>query len=270
MVQLGANNFSPISSNTGSPGIFGTGMYSAPQFNIDPSAFVNPNYQPGAYQTAASNYLGAAGAPIQAAQTVSPQLQSQQLGLANTYGNIANGTGPNPALATAQQQGAANIQGAESVLGSARGAGSPGAAQLAARNAQSQGAQQIASTAVPAEAQQALAALGAQAGLYGTVAGQQMQTAAQQNAVNQANQANQLAAQTNYLQNTSQQGLAQQQAQQAGQQLGVNQQLGLGNIGVTAYNNAATNDQKLLGSIGSTAISNIPTIGAFAAGSGFL
>jgi hypothetical protein len=252
--QLGANNFGSMSSNTGTPGMFGTGMYQAPTFNIDSSAFVNPNYQPGAYQNAANNYLGATtGNPLQAAQGSTPGAQAQQLGLANTYGNIANGTGPNPALAAAQQQGASNLQSAESMLGSARGAGNPAQAQLAARNAQSTGAQQVAANAVPAEANQALAALGQQANIYGTVAGQQqqlgLQNAAQQNAINQANQANTLQAQTNYLNNTAAQGLANQQGQIQGQQLGVQQQLGLGNIGNQAYQNAAANNQKLAGSI---------------------
>ena len=69
------------------------------------------------------------------------------------------------------------------------------------------------------------------------------------NQIAQQNQANNLAAQTTYLNNVTNQGLAQQQGGQANQQLGVQQQLGLGNIGMQAFNNSANNNQKIAGAV---------------------
>ena len=64
-----------------------------------------------------------------------------------------------------------------------------------------------------------------------------------------SNQGNTLAANTNLLNNTSAQGLAQQQGNISGQQLGVQQQLGLGTIGLNAYNDAAKQNTALAGAV---------------------
>lgn len=254
MVQLGAtSNLGQLNTNTGQPDILGTGMYQAPDFQINGGAFNNPVNSSNQFSNQLGSYLPSTTHGITAATAAAPTAQANQLQLANTYGQIASGQGPNPALEAARQQGAANIAGAESVLGSARGAGNPAAAQLAARNAQAQGAQQIAQAAVPAEAQQQLNALGAQAGLYGQVAGQQQGlnqfNAGQTNTIAQGNQGTNLAANTNLLGTLSAQDLAQLNANMSGQQLGVQQQLGLGNIGLQAYQNAAAGNRALAGSI---------------------
>jgi hypothetical protein len=239
----------------------------APDYSINQQAFNNPNYQgPQAYSNAIGGYLGAAGAPVTAA-TAAPTAQTNynvgnagQLALAGQYRQMAAGQGPSAATVAAGQQGAANLQSAESMLGSARGAGNPAAAELAARGAQATGANAVAQNAVAGKTQEELAALGAAGGLYGNVAGQGLSSAGltqagtqfnatQQNAIAQANQANTLASQTNYLNNVTNQGLAQQQGLMAGQQLGVNQQLGLGNIGVQAFDASANANQKIAGSV---------------------
>lgn len=258
------NIFGP--SNNGSPNWLGGGMYGAPNYNIDTTQFANPNFQPGQYQQQANNYLGATTGGIQAAQAAPGSYGNYntgtagQLGLAQQYGQMAAGQGPSLATVQAQQQGQANLAGAESMLGSARGAGSPAAAQLAARTAQTQGAQQVAQNAIQGRTQEELAALGAQGGLYGNIGSQGLQqtglqqqlgvaNAGQANQIAQGNQANRLAANTNYLNSLANQGLAQQQGGMAGQQLGVQQQLGLGNIGQQAYSNAAQRQQNITGGI---------------------
>lgn len=253
-------------SATGGPNILGMGMYVAPNYNINQGAMANPNYQgPQAYNNAVGNYLGAAGAPV-TAQTASPVTQTNyntgtagQLAMANKYAAMANGQGPSLATVQAQQQGAANLQSAESMLGSARGAGNPAQAQLAARNAQATGANQVAQNAVAGRTQEEMNAMGGATNAYGSVAGQGINSAqltqqgnqfnaGQQNQIAQGNQANTLAANTNYLSNVTNQGLAQQQGQISGQQLGVQQQLGLGQIGQEAYASDAANNAKVAGS----------------------
>ena len=166
------------SGSAGGPSILGTGMYVAPQYNINPSQFNNPNYQPGAYQTQANRYLGATTQPV-IAQTAGPASTGTtntgingELGVAGQYGTMAAGGGPSLATVTAGQQGAQNLQGAESMLGSARGAGNPAAAQLAAKGALTTGQQQVAQNAVTGRTNEELGALGAEGGLYSNVAGQ--------------------------------------------------------------------------------------------------
>lgn len=264
--QLGASNFNLPQYNQSAPDMFGTGMFRPSQFQIAGGQFVNPNYQPGAYQNLAGNYLGATTSGITAAGStpVTPTNYNTgtagQLGLARTYGQMAAGAGPSLAAVTAGQQGAANLAATESMLGSARGAGNPAAAQLAARNAAATGQQQVAQNAVQGRTQEELAALGAQGGLFGNIAGQgltasgqtlqnQQFNAGQANAIAQANQANKLAAYTNLLGSYGTQGLAQQQGGIAGQQLGVQQQLGLNDIQEKAYQNAAQNNQKVTGGV---------------------
>jgi hypothetical protein len=274
----GFNLFDPSSygslfGNSSQPGPLGTGMYQAPNYTIDQNATNNPGYTPGQYNNQAANYLGntTGVGGIQQGQQAAAQAAGGnygnfntgiqgQLGLANQYGQMAAGNGPSLATVQAQQQGAQNLAQANSMLGSARGSGNPAAAQLASQNAMTQGQQQVAQNAVAGRTQEELGAMNAQAGLYGNVAqqglgqvGAQQQNAQfnanQQNQLGQANQANNLAANTNFLGSTGNMALAQQQGGLAGQQLGVQQQLGLGQIGSGAYQSAAANNKSLAGGI---------------------
>ena len=88
----------------------------------------------------------------------------------------------------------------------------------------------------------------AQGGLLGSVAGTGLAQQGQQNMVAQGNQANNLAAQTSYLGSLGTQGLQQQQGQIQGQQLGVQQQLGLDQVQQQAYASAAKGGSNLIGS----------------------
>ena len=100
---------------------------------------------------------------------------------------MAAGQGPSAATVAAQQQGQQNLQSAESMLGSARGAGNPAQAQLAARTAQAVGANQVTQNAVTGRTNEEMAAMGAAGGLYGNVAGQGLQSAGLTQAGNQFN-----------------------------------------------------------------------------------
>lgn len=247
------------------PGLFGTGQYQAPSWNIDMGAFNNPaGNQAGNLNSALGSYISNTTVPVTAAQAGAGNYGNYntgiagQLGLAQQYQNMAAGNGPSLATVTAQQQGQANLAASESMLGSARGAGNPAAAQLAARTAQTQGAQQVAANAVQGRTAEELGAMNAAAGLYGNVAGQGLNevgleqglgefNAGQSNQVGMSNQQNNLNAYTNYLGNLSTQNLAQLQSQMAGQQLGVQQQLGLDQIQAQAYQNAAQNNKSAAG-----------------------
>jgi len=262
--QAASSNFG-IDTNIQGPDAFGTGMYRPGAFQIDPSQFLNPggNYAP-ALNNQLGNYLNATTTPVQqqtSALVTSPQYGqgvNGQLGLAQQYQNMAAGQGPSLAAVTAQQQGQANLANNLAMLGSARGAGSPAAAQLAARNAQTQTGQNIAQNATLGRTQEELGALGAAGGLYNNIAGLGLQSAGQGIQNNQfnagqgnqlgvSNQANNLAAQTNYLNNLSQQNQQNQQGAIQAQQLGVQNQLGLDQIQSQAYQNAAQNNQKVAG-----------------------
>ena len=268
--QLGAyqsptSNFNTNIGSNQSPNILGMGTYNPQGFNIDPNQFNNPlgNTAP-ALQNAYQNYLGSTTAPVQqqvSAATAAPQYAqgiNGQLGLANTYQNMAAGQGPSLAAQTAQQQGQTALAGNLAMLGSARGAGDPAAAQLAARNAQANTGQQIAQNATLGRTNEELGALSAAGGLYGNVAGQGLQSqqigqannqfnAGQGNQLGVSNQANNLAAQSNYLNSLSGQNQLQAQGQQAAQQLGSQNQLGLDQIQNNAYQNSAANTQKVAG-----------------------
>jgi hypothetical protein len=248
-----------VLGSSSDPGFFGTGQYVAPSYNIQQGAFNNPNFTPGAYNQQAASYLGNTTAPVQA-QGVGGQNAAWQnagvggqLGLAQQYANMAAGKGPSLANVQAQQQGQTNLSGAESMLGSARGAGSPAAAQLAAQGALASGQQQVAQNAVQGRTAEELGAMGAQGGLYGNVAqlgqGNLQYNAGAGNQVGLANQANTTQANTALLGSLGQQGIAQQQGQQAGQQLGVQQQLGIDQVQQQAYASAAANNQKASGSL---------------------
>jgi hypothetical protein len=260
MAQLGStvntglgSNLSSTVPNDNMPTIFGTGMYQTPDFTINGASFNSPVDSSSQFSGQLNNYLGSTNQPVVATQAGGPAAQANQMNVANTFGQIANGQGPNPALAAAQQQGAANLQSSESILGSARGAGNPAAAQLAARGAQATGANQVAQNAVAGETQQQLGALGQQANIYGQVAGQQQGlntfNTGQANTIAQGNQANTTATNTNLMNTLSAQDLAQLNANISAQQLGVQQQLGIGQIGQQAYASSANNGARLTGSI---------------------
>lgn len=302
---------SSVFGTSNSPGWLGSGQYVAPAYNINQTAFQNPagNLAP-AYQQQAQNYLAQANIPVNAqgsnlgganygnfnsgingqqtagqgqlgAAGMQAGIASRQLGLAGQYQNMAAGGGPSLATVMAGQQGAQNLQQQESMLGSARGAGNPAQAQLAARNALTGGQQQVAQNAVAGRTQEEMAALqgagqqygaaantganigqtyGGAGSTFGNISGQGLQqagqtlqnqqfNASQNNAVQQGNQQTNLAANTNLLQNLSAQDLAQLQAQMGGQQLGVQQQLGLDQTQQQAYASAAGNNSNVAGSI---------------------
>lgn len=270
--NAGGQSFNDTTGNGNNfPSILGTGMYTAYPITSDPSAFNNPIAGQALNQLGNeyNNYLGSTTKPVVAGQAaggnqgVYNQGIAGQTALANQYQQMAAGNGPSLAAVTAGQQGAANLAANESMLGSARGAGNPAAAQLAARNAQATGAQQVAQNAVQGRTQEELGALGAASSLYGNIGGQGLQEQGMQQSLNQfntgqanqigmSNQANNLAANTNYMNSLSTQNLAQQQGQIAGQTLNANTQLGEEGIQATSYNNAAKANSGLFGGLMST------------------
>lgn len=252
----------------GGPNILGGGMYQGAPININPNAFNNAvGAQAGqALSGQIGNYLGATTAPVVAAQaTGGPNAAynsgiAGQQGLAAQYQQMAAGQGPSLAALQAQQSGQQNLANTESMLGSARGAGSPAAAQQAARNAQSSIGQQTAQNAVLGRTNEELGAMGAAGGLYGNIAnaglGQQglqqgisQFNAGQANQVGMGNQSNSLAANTNYLGALSGINNQQQQGQIAGQQLAASIALGRQGIQNSAYNNSAQQNSKIFGSL---------------------
>lgn len=247
-------NWQPLGANSmgtsTNPDALGTGMYVSPDYNINPNAFQNPLGNTAPQLGAAIS--GVTGAAPQVTAASSPYTASGaggQLGLAGQYGAMAKGMGPSMANVQAQQQGASNLAGAESMLGSARGAGSPATAQLGAQNALASGQQQVAQNAVQGRTAEELGAMSSQGNLLGSVAGTGIAQQGQQNQVAQGNQATQQQAQLAQLHALQAQNAQQQAGAQAGQQLQVQQQLGLGQIGSQAYNNAAQNNAKLTGSL---------------------
>src|SRR5262249_51846541 len=137
----------------------------------------------------------------------------------------------------------------ESMLGSARGAGNPAVAQLAARNAAAQGQQQIAQNAVAGRTAEELGALGGMGGAYGALGGLGTTVTGQANQVGQGNQALQAAVQQQYLQALMAQNAQQQAGAQAGQQLGAENALGYAGLASQNYNTGADRRSKFLGSI---------------------
>lgn len=231
-------------------------------YQVNQSAFQNPlagyadvgrqlggalgGYTHGAYQpvnAAASPYTGAGA--------------GGQLGVANTLGSIGAGTGPSLANVQAGQQGASNLAQTESMLGSARGAGSPAAAQLGAQNALMSGQQQIAQNAIQGRTAEELGALGAAGGQYGQVAQTGLGQQGQANAVGQGNAALNAQVQTNYLQALAAQNAQQQAGAIAGQNLGAQNALGYSQLASGNYNaqaGRATQDfGAVLGALGGAA-----------------
>jgi hypothetical protein len=242
---------SPYNANAGGgPNILGGGMYQGAPINISGDAFNNPlaGTAVPAANAEIQNYLGNTTAPVSAATSGAyTGGVAGENALASQYAALAAGQGPSAATVAAQQQGAANLAASESMLGSARGAGSPAAAQLAARTAQAQGAQQVAQNVVAGRTQEELGALGGLGSVYGALAGQGLQAQQQQNAIAQGNQANSLAANTNYLGQVA--GIAgqQQQGQISGQNLYANTALGQQQVAANAYQQAAARNNQIFG-----------------------
>jgi hypothetical protein len=221
-------------------------MYAYQPFQVNQGAFQNPLGNVAPQLGAAIS--GVANAPQVTAAT-SPLTASGgagQLSTAGTLNDIGTGAIPSAASIQAGQTGAANLAAAESMLGSARGAGSPAAAQLAARQGQAQQANQTQQAAVLGAANEQVGALGAAGGLYGGAAGTGLGVTGQANTIGMANQQALEQAQQAQLQALIQENQQQQQGAQAGQVLGVQNALGSGQIQNTAFNNAAANNQKAL------------------------
>jgi hypothetical protein len=239
-------------STSGGPNILGGGQYQGAPININGAAFNNPlaGTAVPAGNAEIQNYLGNAAGGVNAANSPYTGQAGAGLGsLAAQYQALANGQGPSAATVAAQQQGASNLQAAESMLGSARGAGNPAAAQLAARNAQTQGGQQVAANVVAGRTAEELGALGGLGSTYGALGQLGTAVQGQQNAIAQGNQANALAANTNYLGALT--GIAgqQQQGQIGGQNLYANTALGQQQVANSAYQNAANNNNKIAGQV---------------------
>lgn len=122
-------------------------------------------------QLAAANGVGTQGAAVSGLQN----LANQQAGTAQQYQNIANGTGPNPAMAALNQATGTNVANQAALMAGQRGAGAN--VGLLARQAAQQGAntqQQAVGQGATMQAQQQLGALS------GLTAQQQAQAATQQ------------------------------------------------------------------------------------------
>jgi hypothetical protein len=267
--QPPSGNFANTTGNgNNEPSWLGTGMYTPGAININASAYNNPIGAQASTQLGnqLNHYLGNTTGQVTPAQagygsqaTLNSGL-SQEQAMANQYGKMAAGQGPSAATVAAQQQGAANLSSAESMLGSARGSGNPAAAQLAARNAQATGANQVAQNTVAGKTQEELAAMGAQSGLATNIAGQglneqQLQAgvnasnASQANQVGMGNQQNNLAANTNLMNTLGTQNLAQQQGQIAAQNENAQTQLGQEQIQNNAYTAAGEANQGAMSSL---------------------
>lgn len=239
-----------ITGNGPGPTFLGGNMYDYQPYQIDYSAFQNPAGNYGQQLGSAAMNLPSNAGTVQAASSPYTTAGTQgQLALAGQYGQMAAGHGPSLANVQAQQQGAQNLAVAQSMLGSARGAGSPAAAQLAAQQAQASGAQQVAQNAVQGRTNEELAAMQAQGNLLGSVASTGQNEQQMQNQIALTNQAARQQALQQQLQAYMSENAQQQAGAQAGQQLGVQNSLGSGQIQSQAFNNAAVNQQKLAGSL---------------------
>ena len=115
------------------------------------------------------------------------------------------------------------------------------------------GQQQIAQNAVQGRTAEELGALSGAGSAYGALGGLGTTVTGQQNQVAQGNQANDLQAQTQYLQALAAQNAQQQQGAIAGQQLGSNNALGFGTLNSNNTNQANANTSKFVGSLFSAA-----------------
>lgn len=156
------------------------------------------------------------------------QTINQEQGLAAQLGQEAQGMGPSAAQAQLASATSGNVANAAALSAAAGAGGSAGAARFNAANQAGQLNQQAGNQAAQLEAQQALGAQGQQAGVLGTIAGQQQSFAQTQAALNQqAALANQGAAnQAGQFNASSQQNLAalQQQNYEFGQGLSAQSQ----------------------------------------------
>jgi hypothetical protein len=161
---------------------------------------LQPNQQMGQEEQGFEGYNATTGAAPSYGQL--QQTQAQQQGLANSLQAQAAGAGPNPALAQLQQTTDANIknQAALSAGAAASGAGGAGAARYNAANQAGTLNQQAGGQAAVQAAQQQLGAQQAQAGVLGTMGGQNLTQAQQQQQLalenaGMTNQANQFTSQ---------------------------------------------------------------------------
>jgi hypothetical protein len=250
-------------SNSGNPiGDLGhtlgdiTGTNAAPDdvqspYKVNYGAFNNPagSFAPQ-LGSALGGYTQNAYQPISAATSPYTSAAGAGLGsLAGTYGSMAAGQGPSLATLQAQQQGAQNLAATESMLGSARGAGNPAAAQLAARNAQAQGQQQIAQNAIQGRTAEELGALSGLGSTYGALGGLGTTVQGQQNQIGLGNQALNAQVQNQYLQALAQQNAQQQQGAIAGQQLGAQNALGYSQLQSGNYQAQQQRKANLLGGL---------------------
>lgn len=214
----------------------------------------------------------------------------QQQNLANQLQGVANGTGPNPALAQLQQQTEQNITNQAALMASQRGASAnPG---LIARQAAQQGAatqQQAVGQAATLQAQQQLNAMnalsGQQANMGNLALGQTQQMQNEQNAIanlsgqqigqqqanaqalanlSQAQVQNQLQAtgQLNQAAQAEQSAILNAAAQQNNAQIGMQSNINNANSSIAGINSQG--QWGLLGGLGQglgSAVSNVPVIG---------
>jgi len=179
-------------------------------------------------------------------QNQNQALQGLQ-GVAQQYQGIANGTGPNPAMAQLNQTTAANVAQTGALMAGQRGAGAN--VGLMARQAGQQGAatqQQAAGQAATMAAQQQLAGLQGLSGAQQNVANLATQQVGQQMGASQAaantalgNQSNVYGLQSNI--NTTNAGIAAGNAkQQAGLIGGILGSVGAGSGGMSSPSNSSS------------------------------
>lgn len=260
--------YTAVGGNTSSTDPFGIGEYQVSPVYSQTGAYNNPvGAQAGRQLSGELNtYLPNTTQNVTAAQAAGGNTKNYntgtagQLGLANKYNQMAAGNGPSAAAITAQQQGQANLAASESMLGSARGSGSPAAARIAARNAAATGQQQVARNAVAGRTQEELGAMNAAGSLYGNVASQGLNeqqlgaqsnqfNAGQQNQIAAGNQANTLAANTNYMNQLGTQNIAQQQGQIAEDEQSQQTQLAIQQQQAQSYQASQAANAKLTGSV---------------------
>lgn len=275
----GAGGSSTPNYSQGNGGFFGNQAYQPQTYNINNNAFTNPvdntTNTSANFTTGTNNLLQAAGnaAPVIAPTATAAGAAPQTAGI-TTAGNtlLGIGTGAIPgaaatqAAATSQQQQANNL----STIGSAMGTANPNLAgyRLGIQNANVQ--QQQGQAAATAGAQEQLGALSAAGNTLGSAAQitqQNQQFNAQQinaQAYNQAQlQGQQLGLQGSeleaYINANATQIANTMAAAQAGQSLGVQNNLGMNQIGAGATASAANHSiggdvMNLIGSgVGATA-----------------
>jgi hypothetical protein len=207
------------------------GAFQNPAGSVAPQLGAALQSAPGQIQSASSPYVTGAGAGLG--------------GLGQQYAAMAAGQGPSLATVQAQQQGAGNLMQAESMLGSARGAGSPGAAQLAAQRALTGGQQQVAQNAVQGRTAEEMQALGGMGSTYGALGGLGTTVTGQANDISGMN-----AQQHNaYLQALMQQNAQQQSGAMAGQQLGAGNALGYSQLQSGNYQQQQGRKSQLVGGL---------------------